>query len=88
MTSDRYQFNPSPGDHALDTVAVIGSVARDDAVWLAELLQSGAHLNGTLAGSWLGGGGANTAVALVAAGHTAILLAAVGRDATGEASIG
>ncbi|HPF58212.1 MAG TPA: PfkB family carbohydrate kinase [Candidatus Competibacteraceae bacterium] len=63
----------------------MGSVAQDDVVRLAEPLQPGAHLNGVLAGFRLGGGGANTAVALAAAGHTVILLAAVGRDAMGDA---
>lgn len=66
------------------SIVVIGSVARDDVVRLVEPLTPGAHLNGVSAGSRLGGGGANTAVTLAAAGHRVALLAAVGRDADGE----
>lgn len=51
---------------------------------MAEPLRPGAHLNGTPAGFRLGGGGANTAIALAAAGHRVTLLAAVGQDAAGE----
>jgi sugar/nucleoside kinase (ribokinase family) len=66
-------------------IAVIGSVARDEVVRLATPLRSGAHLNGTAAQDRLGGGGANTAVALAAAGHHVSLIAAVGGDPAGEA---
>lgn len=66
-------------------IVVIGSVASDDVVRLSEPLRPGGHLNGTAAGARLGGGGANTAVALAAAGHRVTLLAAVGRDAAGDA---
>ena len=66
-------------------IAVIGSVAWDDVVRLATPLRSGAHLNGTAAPGRLGGGGANTAVALAAAGHHVSLVAAVGRDPAGDA---
>lgn len=66
-------------------IVVIGSVARDEIVNLASQLRVGAHLNGRLAGVRLGGGGANTAVALAAAGHHVTLLAAVGQDAIGDA---
>jgi sugar/nucleoside kinase (ribokinase family) len=65
-------------------IVVIGSVARDEVVRLAEPLTPGAHLNGVSSGSRLGGGGANTAVTLAGAGHRVTLLAAVGRDAHGE----
>lgn len=54
-------------------------------VQLVEPLRAGAHLNGAKMDSRLGGGGANTALALAAAGHEAILLAAVGRDDAGDA---
>lgn len=63
----------------------MGSVARDEVIHLTEPLRAGAHLNGVAADARLGGGGANTAVALAAAGHETILLAAVGRDAVGDA---
>lgn len=52
---------------------------------LAGPLDPGGHLNGTAAGSRLGGGGANTAVALAAAGHAVMLVAAVSGDARGDA---
>jgi sugar/nucleoside kinase (ribokinase family) len=65
-------------------IVVIGSVARDEVVRLVEPLTAGAHLNGVLTGSRLGGGGANTAVTLAGAGHRVTLLAAVGRDRDGE----
>jgi sugar/nucleoside kinase (ribokinase family) len=64
---------------------VIGSVARDEVVRLASPLRAGAHLTGTTVGFRLGGGGANTALALAAAGHRVRLLAAVGRDPDGDA---
>lgn len=66
------------------SIVVIGSVARDEVVRLAEPLSPGAHLNGVSAGSRLGGGGANTAVTLAAVGHRVTLLSAVGHDADGE----
>jgi sugar/nucleoside kinase (ribokinase family) len=65
-------------------IVVIGSVARDEVVRLVEPLTPGAHLNGILSGSRLGGGGANTAVTLAGAGHRVTLLSTVGRDAHGE----
>jgi sugar/nucleoside kinase (ribokinase family) len=66
-------------------IVVIGAVARDDVVRLREPLQPGGHLNGVAAGGRLGGGGANTAVALAAAGHPVTLLAAIGQDPVGDA---
>lgn len=66
-------------------IVVIGSVARDEVIHLKEPLRAGGHLHGVLADARLGGGGANTAVALAAAGHEVTLLAAIGRDAVGEA---
>ena len=66
-------------------IVVIGSVARDDVIHLTEPLRAGRHLNGVPTHARLGGGGANTAVALAAAGHQVTLLAAIGRDAVGEA---
>ena len=65
-------------------IVVIGAVARDEVVRLAAPLRVGEHLNGVAAGARLGGGGANTALALAAAGHAVTLLAAVGRDDAGD----
>ena len=73
------------GERVMARIVVIGSVAYDEVLRLTEPLQSGAHLNGVTTGTRLGGGGANTAMALAAAGHAVTLLAAVGRDAAGEA---
>ncbi|MGE5547940.1 MAG: carbohydrate kinase family protein [Solirubrobacterales bacterium] len=64
-------------------IVVVGSVASDEVVRLAERMREGAHLNGRSAGTRLGGGGANTAVALAAAGHTVSLVTAVGDDEAG-----
>jgi len=66
-------------------IVVIGSAARDEVIHLTEPLRAGGHLNGVTANARLGGGGANTAVALAAAGHQVTLLAAIGHDAVGEA---
>ena len=65
-------------------IVVIGAVAWDEIVRLTEPLRPGGHLNGVVEDARLGGGGANTAVALAAAGHQVTLLAAVGRDAAGD----
>lgn len=65
-------------------IVVVGSVASDEVVRLSERVREGAHLNGRPAGTRLGGGGANTAVALAAAGHATALVAAVGEDAAGD----
>lgn len=66
------------------SIAVVGSVACDEVVRLVSPLRPGAHLDGTRVGTRLGGGGANVAVALAAAGHRTTLVAAVGRDADGD----
>jgi sugar/nucleoside kinase (ribokinase family) len=64
-------------------IVVIGSVASDEVVHLTERLREGAHLNGRVQGVRLGGGGANSAVALAAAGHATSLVTAVGSDEAG-----
>ncbi len=66
---------------------VIGSAARDEVIELTEPLRPGAHLNGVATAARLGGGGANTAVALAAAGHEVLLLTAIGRDAIGDSLV-
>lgn len=68
-------------------IMVIGSVASDEVLRLATPLREGAHLNGKRAAPRLGGGGANTAVALAAAGHHVILVSAVGQDVIGDALV-
>lgn len=65
-------------------IAVVGSVARDEVALLHEPLREGAHLEGESRGSRLGGGGANTAIALARAGHRAVLVAPVGTDLLGD----
>ncbi len=65
-------------------IVVIGAVARDEVVRLDAPLRVGEHLSGVATGARLGGGGANTALALAAAGHAVTLLAAVGRDDAGD----
>lgn len=65
-------------------IVVVGSVASDQLVRLGSRMREGCHLDGRPGGVRLGGGGANTAVALAAAGHHVSLVAAVGEDADGE----
>jgi len=64
-------------------ILVVGAVASDEVFHLGERLREGAHLNGRPAGTRLGGGGANSAAALAAAGHRVTLIAAVGDDKAG-----
>jgi sugar/nucleoside kinase (ribokinase family) len=71
----------------MGTIVVVGSVATDDVVTLTQPMRPGAHLDGASAGERLGGGGANTAVALAAAGHHVVLVAEVGDDAAGAARL-
>lgn len=61
-------------------IVVLGSVARDEVIQLDHRLREGAHLQGTPPLARLGGGGANTAIALTHAGHEVSLVAAVGTD--------
>lgn len=61
-------------------IVVVGSVARDQVVRVGEPLREGAHLQGGQEVLRLGGGGANTAVALAYAGEAVSLVAAVGGD--------
>lgn len=65
------------------TILVLGSVARDDVILLRTPMREGAHLEGRGQGARLGGGGANTALALARAGHIAKVVAPVGRDPYG-----
>jgi sugar/nucleoside kinase (ribokinase family) len=61
-------------------IIVVGSVARDEVVRVAEPLREGCHLQGGDPLLRLGGGGANTAVALAFAGEQVALVTAVGAD--------
>lgn len=65
-------------------IVVVGSVASDEVVRLEGRLCEGQHLNGIHCGIRLGGGGANTAVALAAAGHQVCLVAPIGEDEAGQ----
>lgn len=65
-------------------IVVVGGVAADEVVRLRGRCREGGHLDGVAAGTRLGGGGANTALALVAAGHAVSLVTAVGDDAVGD----
>ena len=70
---------------------VIGALALDRPVWLSGPLSPGARLLGrTLNGARdgrLGGGGANSGVALARAGHRVALASFVGSDADGDAAV-
>ena len=65
-------------------IVVVGGVAADEVVRLHGRCREGGHLDGVAAGTRLGGGGANTAAALAAAGHQVSMVAAVGQDAVGD----
>ena len=65
-------------------IVVVGGVAADEVVRLHGRCREGGHLDGVAAGTRLGGGGANTATALAAAGHQVSMVAAVGQDAVGD----
>lgn len=63
---------------------IIGSIAVDQLVWLDQPLRVGGHHQGRELGRRVGGGAANTAMALASGGGQPILLSAVGRDAEGD----
>jgi sugar/nucleoside kinase (ribokinase family) len=65
-------------------IVVLGSVARDEVIHLDHRLQEGRHLQGAPPVARLGGGGANTAIALAHAGHEVSLVAAVGTDSLAD----
>lgn len=65
-------------------IVVLGSIARDEIIPLDQRLREGAHLQGAIPHARLGGGGANTAIALSHAGHGVSLVAAVGTDSLAE----
>jgi ribokinase len=65
-------------------IVVLGSIARDDVIQMQERVREGKHLQGSPPLARLGGGGANTAIALAHAGHEVSLVAAVGTDSLAE----
>jgi ribokinase len=65
-------------------IAVVGSVAQDEVVRLAEPLRPGRHVEITGRERRLGGGAANTAIPLRHAGHEVVLVCPVGTDETGD----
>jgi sugar/nucleoside kinase (ribokinase family) len=66
---------------------VIGSVAWDEIVELDAPLRAGSHNGGHWRGGRIGGGAANTAMALARAGSDVQVISAVGEDAAGRALI-
>lgn len=65
-------------------IVVVGSVSVDEIVYVADGVREGAHLEGVVRGRRLGGGAANTGVALAHAGHDVVILSAVGEDSAGD----
>jgi ribokinase len=72
------------GDLNVARVLVVGSVAWDEVVRLDTALRVGSHNSGRRGGKRIGGGAANTAMALARAGDTAAVVSAVGEDADGK----
>lgn len=65
-------------------IVVVGSVAWDEVVRLDAPLQPGGHNGGRWLGRRIGGGAANTGMALARAGDRPLLVSAVGGDGDGE----
>lgn len=68
-------------------IAVVGSVARDEVVRLDTPVTPGTHLEGRALAPRLGGGAANTGIALAHGGHQVAMVAALGTDASGDAQL-
>ncbi len=64
-------------------VLVVGSIAWDEVVRLGEPLRVGSHNSGRDAGRRIGGGGANSAMALARAGIAVEVVSAVGENGDG-----
>ncbi len=64
-------------------LVVVGSIATDEVVRLAEPLRAGTHVESRGRTERIGGGAANVALALAAAGHSVAVVSAVGDDARG-----
>ncbi len=65
-------------------ILVIGSVAWDEVVRLDDPMRAGSHNGGRWLGRRIGGGAANTAMALARAGDRPKVVSAVGADLDGE----
>ncbi|MEN8176683.1 MAG: PfkB family carbohydrate kinase [Pseudomonadota bacterium] len=74
--------SPVPA-HRPPEIVVVGSVALDEIVTLGSPLRTGSHNSGRLEGGRIGGGAANTAMALARAGDCVRVVSAVGEDAEG-----
>lgn len=68
----------------MPNIAVVGSIAVDEVVRLDAALQRGGHNQGSTPRARVGGGGANTAMALARAGDHAVLFSAVSADDDGD----
>jgi sugar/nucleoside kinase (ribokinase family) len=66
---------------------ILGSVAWDEIVRLDNPLRTGSHNDGKAAGGRIGGGAANTAMALARMGENARVISAVGEDEAGHALV-
>jgi sugar/nucleoside kinase (ribokinase family) len=69
-------------------VAVVGSVAEDEVLYLAHSFREGSHLETGKRERRLGGGAANTAVPLRHAGHEVVIVAPLGKDEKGDWLLG
>ena len=65
-------------------IVIVGSVAWDDVVLLDNPLRTGSHNSGCWQGRRIGGGAANTGMALARAGNRALVVSAVGMELDGE----
>jgi sugar/nucleoside kinase (ribokinase family) len=72
----------------MSRVAVVGSVAEDEVLYLPGPLREGSHVDAVRRERRLGGGGANTAVPLAHAGHDVALVAPLGTDERGDRLLG
>lgn len=65
-------------------IIIVGSVSWDDVVQLDKPLRTGSHNGGRGLGRRIGGGAANTGMALAQAGDRALVVSAVGADPEGQ----
>ncbi len=72
------------GEQTLAHILVIGSVAWDEVVKLDAPMRAGSHNGGRWLGRRIGGGAANTALALARAGDRPMVVSAVGSGLEGE----
>ena len=67
----------------MTSVVIVGSIAQDEVVVLDGPLRPGSHNGARLAGARIGGGAANTAMAMARAGDRVRVVSAVGPDEAG-----